>query len=131
MTGISCIAFTCAVLSLPQEQLGLTSKSKIMAESSWRLPHLEFTVLLARATTGYKFKTCQPVYLYLNLNLDNYFSAAKLGLIGLNNTLAREGERYNIHCNTIVPTSASRFTEGIIPEGELLIVFLVHCLLCY
>lgn len=44
-------------------------------------------------------------------------SAAKLGLIGLNNTLAREGERYNIHCNTIVPTSASRFTEGIIPEG--------------
>ena len=49
-------------------------------------------------------------------------SAAKLGLIGLNNTLAREGERYNIHCNTIVPTSASRFTEGIIPEGMLKIL---------
>ncbi|XP_014280061.1 peroxisomal multifunctional enzyme type 2 [Halyomorpha halys] len=42
-------------------------------------------------------------------------SAAKMALVGLCNTLAIEGARYNIHSNVIVPTAASRLTENILP----------------
>ena len=51
---------------------------------------------------------------YGNFGQANY-CAAKMGLIGLANTLAIEGKMKNIHTNVIIPTAASRLTEDIVP----------------
>ncbi|EDV34828.1 uncharacterized protein Dana_GF19024 [Drosophila ananassae] len=53
--------------------------------------------------------------IYGNFGQANY-SAAKMGLVGLANTVAIEGARNNVLCNVIIPTAASRMTEGILPD---------------
>lgn len=56
--------------------------------------------------------------LYGNFGQTNYGSA-KMGVIGMMNTLAQEGAKYDIRINALAPTAATRMTEGLIPEEAL------------
>ena len=56
--------------------------------------------------------------LFGNFGQANY-GAAKLGLVGLINTLAQEGAKYNIKANALAPIAATRMTEDILPPEVL------------
>ena len=62
--------------------------------------------------------TSSPSGLYGNFGQANY-GAAKLGLVGLMNTLKIEGARHNIRTNTIAPVAATRMTENLMPKEAL------------
>ncbi len=65
-------------------------------------------ILMTTSSTG----------LYGNFGQANY-GAAKLGLVGLMKTLAIEGAKYNVRCNTIAPLAATRMTEDLMPPALL------------
>jgi NAD(P)-dependent dehydrogenase (short-subunit alcohol dehydrogenase family) len=56
--------------------------------------------------------------LYGNFGQTNY-GAAKLGMVGMVNTLAIEGRKYNITANAVAPVAATRMTEDIMPPEVL------------
>jgi NAD(P)-dependent dehydrogenase (short-subunit alcohol dehydrogenase family) len=56
--------------------------------------------------------------LYGNFGQANY-GAAKMALVGLMQTLAIEGEKYNIHVNCLAPSAATQMTRDILPESSL------------
>jgi len=56
--------------------------------------------------------------LYGNFGQANY-SAAKMALVGLMQTLAIEGEKYGIRVNCLAPSAATRMTKDILPEASL------------
>ncbi|MDQ0037490.1 NAD(P)-dependent dehydrogenase (short-subunit alcohol dehydrogenase family) [Variovorax boronicumulans] len=56
--------------------------------------------------------------LYGNFGQSNY-SAAKMALVGLMQTLALEGAKQNIRVNCLAPTAATAMTEGVLPPEAL------------
>lgn len=62
--------------------------------------------------------TTSSTGLYGNFGQANY-GAAKLGVVGMMNTLKIEGAKNNIKVNTICPIAATRMTEGLMSEDAL------------
>lgn len=56
--------------------------------------------------------------LYGNFGQANY-GAAKMALVGLMQTLALEGEKYNVRVNCLAPTAATGMTEGVLAPDAL------------
>ena len=56
--------------------------------------------------------------LFGNFGQANY-GAAKMGMVGLINTLAVEGVRYNVTANAIAPLANTRMTADVIPDDDL------------
>lgn len=50
--------------------------------------------------------------LFANFGQSNY-AAAKMAVVGFAATLAKEGKKYNIHCNSLAPGAASRLTSTV------------------
>jgi NAD(P)-dependent dehydrogenase (short-subunit alcohol dehydrogenase family) len=56
--------------------------------------------------------------LYGNFGQANY-GAAKMALVGLMQTLALEGEKYNVRVNCLAPTAATQMTDGVLSKEAL------------
>ena len=69
------------------------------------LPHPSFPYLLP------------PSFFSPSPPLSPLLPPAKMGLVGFSHSVALEGSKYNIRCNTIVPTAFSRMSAGVMPQG--------------
>ncbi|MFN3931694.1 MAG: SDR family NAD(P)-dependent oxidoreductase [Brevundimonas sp.] len=74
--------------------------------------------VMRRQTYGRIVMTTSSSGLYGNFGQANY-GAAKMALVGLMQTLAIEGEKYNVRVNCLAPTAATQMTQGVLSETSL------------
>ncbi|KAK5446351.1 hypothetical protein LTS15_010047 [Exophiala xenobiotica] len=74
------------------------------ARAAW--PHMR------KHRYGRIINTSSTSGLFGNFGQCNY-AAAKMALVGFSETLAKEGAKYNIHCNVLAPGAASRLTQTV------------------
>ncbi|GLQ06596.1 SDR family NAD(P)-dependent oxidoreductase [Sneathiella chinensis] len=74
--------------------------------------------LMREQNYGRVVMTTSSSGLYGNFGQTNY-GAAKMGVIGLMNTLVLEGGKYGIRVNALSPCAATRMTEDLMPENLL------------
>ncbi len=84
---------------------------------AYNVSHPAFAVMKEKGY-GRILMTTSAAGLYGNFGQTNY-AAAKMGLVGLMNSLKLEGENYDIKVNAIAPVAASRLTEDILPPEFL------------
>jgi len=97
-----------------------------MTERDWELImqfHLNGTYSVSKAAWGIMrnkqygriINTTSASGLYGSFGQTNY-SAAKMGILGFSNSLAKEGESKNIKVNSIAPIAGTRMTETTLPK---------------
>lgn len=72
--------------------------------------------LMKRQCHGRIVMTTSSSGLYGNFGQSNY-GAAKLALVGLMQTLALEGAKYNVHVNCLAPSAGTRMLDGLVAEN--------------
>lgn len=102
---------------------------KNMSKQDWDLivkVHLNGVFACTKAAYPHMLKqkfgriinVASPAGLYGSYGQVNY-SCAKSGIVGFSESLAKEGQKYNILCNVIAPVAATRMTETVLSKDIL------------